>query len=268
VQWGGAGIVINSESSVTGADRGHDSGTTTLRPSNGTDRIGLTSTGGGFPGARVREHHGQEDTQRLNWPPCIHRVTNTVRDGESYSVQQGNLEEEQHQQSTLNLEINILGEQQQQHHRTVELEIGEDQDWGETWWEEIVRHPREEEVSARNGCQRTDVEQHSRDERRAGRWRNRPQTAKTRANRKSFWQGAGNLRATLRPMEVQIRAATRKGVGDVDSQVTEKEGFQESAEGVHALCTTEEEMVQELILQWQKGAHGCIPKTEQNNLEN
>jgi len=53
VQWGGAGIVINSESSVTGAGRGRDSGTTTLRPINGTDGIGLTSTGGGFPGARV-----------------------------------------------------------------------------------------------------------------------------------------------------------------------------------------------------------------------
>jgi len=62
-QWGGAGIVINSESSVTGANRGRDSGTTTLCPSNGTDGIGLTSTGGGFPGAHVREHHGQEGTQ-------------------------------------------------------------------------------------------------------------------------------------------------------------------------------------------------------------
>jgi hypothetical protein len=105
---------------------------TTLRPNNGTVGIGLASTGGGFPGARVREHHGQEDTQRLNWPPRIHRLTNTVRNEESYSVQQGNLEEGHHQQSTLNLEINILGEQQQQHHRPVDLEIGDDQDWGET----------------------------------------------------------------------------------------------------------------------------------------
>ena len=110
------------------------------------------STGGGFPGARVREHHGQEDMQRLNWPPSIHRVTNTVRNGESYSGQQGNLEEEQHQQKSLNLEINILGEQQQQHHRMVELEIREDQDWGETRWEEIVRHPREDEASRRDCC--------------------------------------------------------------------------------------------------------------------
>jgi len=179
--------------------------------------------------------------------------------------QQGNLEEEQHQQSTVNLEINILGEQQQQHHRTVELE-SEDQDWGETWWEEIVRHPREAEESARNGRQCTDVEQHSRDERRAGRWRNRPQTARTRANIKSFRQGAGNFRATLRPTEEQIRAATRKGVTDVDSRVTENEGFRESAERVHAVRTTEEELVQELILQWQKGAHGYIPETKEDDI--
>ena len=158
-------------------------------------------------------------------------------------MQQGNLEEGQRQQSTLNLEINILGEQQQQHHRTVELEIGEDQDWGETRWEEIVRHPREEEASVHNGRQRTDIEQHSKDEQRTGRWRNRTQTATTRANIKSFRQGEGNFRATLRPTEEQLRAATRKGVGDVDSRVTENEGFRESAERVHAVRTTEEELV-------------------------
>ncbi len=179
-------------------------------------------------------------------------------------MQQGNLEEGQHQRSTLNLEINILGEQQQQHHRTVGLEIGEDQDWGETWWEEIVRHPREEEASLRDCRQRTDVEQHSRDERRAGRWRKRPQT--TRVNITSFRQGASNFRATLRPTAEQIRAAARKGVGDVDSRMTETEGFRESAERVHALRTTEEEMVQDLILQWQKGAHGYIPETKEDDI--
>jgi len=64
-------------------------------------------------------------------------------------------------------------------------------------------------------------------------------------------------------MDEQIRAATRKGVG---SWVTEKEGFQESVEWVHALRTTEEEMVRELILQWQKGAHGYIPETKEDDI--
>jgi hypothetical protein len=83
---------------------------------------------------------------------------------------------------------------------------------------------------------------------------------------RSFRQGAGNFRATLRPTEEQIRAATRRGVGDVDLWVTENEGFRESVERVHALRTTEEEMVQELILQWQKGAHGYIPETKEDNI--
>ena len=181
-------------------------------------------------------------------------------------MQQGNLEEGQCQQSTLNLEINILGEQQQQHHRTVGLETGEDQDWGETRWEEIVRRPREEEAGPRDCRQQTDAEQHSRDERRAGRWRNRPQTVKTRANITAFRRGAGNFRATLRPTEDQIRSAVRKRVGDIDSRVTENEGFRESAEQIHALRTTEEEVVQDLILQWQKGAHGYIPETKDDNI--
>ena len=117
-----------------------------------------------------------------------------------------------------------------------------------------------------NGRQRTDVEQHSRDERRAGRWRNRTQTAKMSANIKSFCQGAGNFRATLRPTEEQIRAVMRKGDGDLEWRVTKNEGFRESAERVYALCTTEEEMVQDLILQWQKGAHGYIPETKEDDI--
>jgi len=87
-----------------------------------------------------------------------------------------------------------------------------------------------------------------------------------RANIKSFHQGAGNFHATIRPTEEQSRAATRKGVGDVDSRVTENEGFRESAERVHAERTTEEEMIQELILQWQKGVHGYIPETKEDDI--
>ena len=48
--------------------------------------------------------------------------------------------------------------------------------------------------------------------------------------------------------------------------MTENEGFRESAERVHALRTTEEEMVQDLILQWQKGAHGYIPETKEDDI--
>ena len=58
----------------------------------------------------------------------------------------------------------------------------------------------------------------------------------------------------------------RKGDGDLEWRVTKNEGFRESAERVYALCTTEEEMVQDLILQWQKGAHGYIPETKEDDI--
>ncbi len=87
-----------------------------------------------------------------------------------------------------------------------------------------------------------------------------------RANIKSFRQGADNIRATLRPTEEQIRAATRKEVTALDLRAAKREGFRESAEAVHASRTREEEMVQELILQWQTGAHDYIPEIKEDNI--
>jgi hypothetical protein len=62
-EWGGAGIVMNLNPPVSGADRGHDQGTATPPPDNGADRQGRVSTGGGPPGARVKRQHGQKYTQ-------------------------------------------------------------------------------------------------------------------------------------------------------------------------------------------------------------
>ncbi len=54
-EWGGAGIVMNLNPPVLGADRGHDQGAATPPPDNGADRQGRVSTGGGPPGARVKK---------------------------------------------------------------------------------------------------------------------------------------------------------------------------------------------------------------------
>jgi hypothetical protein len=87
-----------------------------------------------------------------------------------------------------------------------------------------------------------------------------------RANIKSFCQRAENIRAKLMPTEEQIRAAMRKEVTAVESQAAEGDGFRAMAEEIHASQTREEKMVQELILQWQKGAHGYIPEIKENNI--
>jgi hypothetical protein len=59
-EWGGAGIIMNLNPSVSGVDRGHDQGAATPPPNNGAGRPERVSTGGGPPGARVRRQHGQE----------------------------------------------------------------------------------------------------------------------------------------------------------------------------------------------------------------
>jgi hypothetical protein len=171
--------------------------------------------------------------------------------------QQINTEGEQQQQSTAGLEI--------QHKMQGEIQ---DQDWGESRWEEIVLHPRvgQEQMGESMGCRRTHLKQHSRDKQRAGRWQNKPQTAGMRANIKSFCQVAENIHAKLIPTEEQIRAAMRKEVIAVESWAVEGDGFRATAEEIHASRTREEEMVQELILQWQKGAHGYIPEIKENDI--
>jgi hypothetical protein len=50
------------------------------------------------------------------------------------------------------------------------------------------------------------------------------------------------------------------------STTVEGEGFCAIAEEVHATQTKEEEMVQELLNGWQKGAHGYVPEVKDDNV--
>jgi hypothetical protein len=50
------------------------------------------------------------------------------------------------------------------------------------------------------------------------------------------------------------------------STTMEGEGFCATAEEVHATRTKEEEMVQELLNGWQKGAHRYIPEVKEDNV--
>jgi hypothetical protein len=68
------------------------------------------------------------------------------------------------------------------------------------------------------------------------------------------------------PTEAQIQAATMQDARTFLSTTAEGEGFCATAEEVHATRTKEEEMVQELLNGWQKGAHGYIPDVKDNNV--
>jgi hypothetical protein len=70
----------------------------------------------------------------------------------------------------------------------------------------------------------------------------------------------------LIPTDKQIQAATMHNARTFSSTTAEGEGFCATAEEVHATRTKEEEMVQELLNGWQKGAHRYIPKVKDNNI--
>jgi hypothetical protein len=64
----------------------------------------------------------------------------------------------------------------------------------------------------------------------------------------------------LIPTDKQIWAATMHNARSFLSTTAEGEGFCATTEEVHATRTKEEEMVQELLNGWQKGAHRYIPE--------
>jgi hypothetical protein len=72
--------------------------------------------------------------------------------------------------------------------------------------------------------------------------------------------------AELIPADEQIRAATMQDARTFSSTTAERGGFSATAEEVHAKKTKEEEMVQELLNGWQKGAHVYIPEVKYNNI--
>jgi hypothetical protein len=68
------------------------------------------------------------------------------------------------------------------------------------------------------------------------------------------------------PTEEQIWAATMQDARTFSSTTMEGEGFCATAEEVHATRTKEEEIVQELLNGWQKGAHGYKPEVKVDNV--
>jgi hypothetical protein len=85
-----------------------------------------------------------------------------------------------------------------------------------------------------------------------------------RRNLASHLHGALLCRAELLPTEVQIQAATMQDARTFSSTSVEGEGFCATAEEIHATRMKEEEMVQELLNGWQKGAHGYIPEFKED----
>jgi hypothetical protein len=66
--------------------------------------------------------------------------------------------------------------------------------------------------------------------------------------------------------EAQIQAATILDARTSTSITTEGEGFCATTETDYATKTKEDKKVQELLKDWQKGAHGYIPEVKEDNV--
>jgi hypothetical protein len=87
-----------------------------------------------------------------------------------------------------------------------------------------------------------------------------------RRNLASFIQGASLCWAELIPTETQKRSATILHTRTTTSKTTEGEGFCATVVEICATRTKEEEMVQELLKDWQKGAHGYTSEVKEDNV--
>ncbi len=87
-----------------------------------------------------------------------------------------------------------------------------------------------------------------------------------RRNLASYIQGATVCHTELIPTEAQIRAATTLDERVSMSTTVEGGGFCATAVEIYATRTKEEEMVQELLKDWQKGAHGYIPEVKEQDV--
>jgi hypothetical protein len=112
----------------------------------------------------------------------------------------------------------------------------------------------------------THQEQCQCDAQRAGQYQNKTTPSMlVRRNLASNIHGASLCRAELIPTEAQIWAATIQDTRTLLSTAAKGEGLRATAE-VYATKTKEEEMVQELLNGWQKGAHGYIPEVKEDNI--
>jgi hypothetical protein len=87
-----------------------------------------------------------------------------------------------------------------------------------------------------------------------------------RRNLASYLQGALLCWAELISTEAQIWAATILDARTSKSTTADGEGFCAMAVEICATRTKEDKMVQELLKDWQKGAHGYIPEVKEDNV--
>jgi hypothetical protein len=142
---------MNFNPSVLGANRGHDQGVATPSPNNGADRTERASTGGGPPGARVKRQHGIEYMWQRSGV-SDYRVALGMEpddDLQGYLVHPLQLHCISHVSSWefINLlHLDIQGDLGSKSGMQEQQRILQET-WEDSQWEEMVRSPRQGEVT-------------------------------------------------------------------------------------------------------------------------
>ena len=119
-----------------------------------------------------------------------------------------------------------------------------------------LNHPQH-----RSNRRRTESQQQLRNQQRAGRWRNsQHQSLQVKENKRLFKWGADQLRADMNPTQLQIVGELNRGKGRSDLASGEGSNIRAEADEIHRGQTDEDNTIQELLNQWECGAHGYVPE--------
>ncbi len=114
---------------------------------------------------------------------------------------------------------------------------------------------------------RSKLEEQLRNQQRAGRWRNgQNQGSRVTENKRRFKVGADQLRASLIPTHLQIVEELEKGAWSNHQATAGRRHIRVAAEEIHRGRTVEDNTIQELLKQWDDGAHRYVPDTKDDNI--
>ena len=85
-------------------------------------------------------------------------------------------------------------------------------------------------------------------------------------NKRLFKLGADQLRADIISTHLQIVGELNRDKRRSDLALVEGSNIREDAEEIHHGWTDEDNTIQELLNQWESGAHGYVPDTKDNNI--
>ena len=102
---------------------------------------------------------------------------------------------------------------------------------------------------------------------RASRWRlNNAASAQVRKNKRMFKAGADQLRKEIHLSHDQIVEGMKKNQFNSDEAATDRNSYSGDAQDIYRTQTNEDNTINQLLEQWEGGAHGFVPEKKDENI--